>query len=304
MSLQNDHRPNKLKKFIGNEAVVESLMSVLERKEGVPSTFLFTGPSGTGKTTLARIVKSELGCHDSDYIELDASDDRGIDAVRQLKEGLKFVPLYGSKKVILLDECHSLTVQAQEALLKLLEEPPSYVHICLATTNPEKLKTTFKRRCHQYELLPLNIGKMKKIIDNVLKKEKVNNFSQKVMDHIIDLADGSPGQALKLLDQVIDMKDEEKAISTLQSAGASSAEVIEICRALIAGHNGDVRRLLKDFTGDAESARYAILGYFNSVMLNKWDGKVADIMDCFTDSFINSGKAGLTLACYYALNGD
>lgn len=304
MALQVEYRPKKLKNLVGNTAVVESLQSVLSRKKEIPSTFLFTGPSGCGKTTLARIVKNELKCDDTDFIELNAADDRGIDSIRTLREGLKYAPMGGKKKVILLDEAHMLTPQSQEALLKILEEPPEYVHICIATTNPEKLKPTFKRRCHQYELSPLRESDIHKVLDNVLEKEGVKKFPKKLKEKIIDLSDGSAGQALKLLDMVIDMTDTDKAIRTLQSAGTSQAEVKELCQALINGRSGDVQIFLKLYKGDAESARYAIAGYLNSVMLNKWDSNMCRILDCFSDTFISSGKAGLTVACYYALNGE
>lgn len=303
MSLQVTYRPKTFKDLVGNKEVIKSLKSVLKRKKGIPSAFLITGPSGCGKTTIGRLIAKELKCSDADYREYDNADDRSIDSIRRMKDDLKYTPLSGKKKVILMDEIHQLLGPPQNALLKILEEPPEYVHIILCTTNPEKLLPTVKRRCHQYEVSALMEADIQELISTVLKKEKVKKFSNSVIEKIIDLADGSPGQALKLLDQVIDMKDAKEAIDTLQSAGTSTAEVIDICRALVKGDITETKKLLKEFKGDAESARFAILGYMNSVMINKWDERTAFVIDQFLESFMYSGKAGLTNACFYALKG-
>jgi DNA polymerase-3 subunit gamma/tau len=311
MPLHTDHRPKTFKFFIGNKDVVDSLKVILKRDD-IPPAFLFTGEGGTGKTTMANIIRHALKCSDTDYTELNAADDRGINAIRALRENMRFAPLAGEKKVILLDEAHMLTKEAQEALLKMLEKPPEYIHFIVATTNPEKLKPTFKRRCHHYHLQPAPRSEMLKLLRLILKREKVTNFPQKVLNEIEELADGSAGQALKLLDQVIDMDDEKKAISVLQTAGNDISEIIDICRALMDNlpaktKSNKIRKLLTGYYkngGDAESARYAILGYMNSVLLRNGDTATAMIIDYFKESFMYSGKAGLTQACIYACYDD
>jgi len=308
MSLQTDYRPKSFKTFVGNTDVLVSLRTVLKRPNP-PSAFLFTGPGGTGKTTLARIVKRALKCADADWKELNAADDRGIDAIRRIIESMKFSPLVGDKKVILLDEAHMLTKPSQEALLKALEEPPEYVHFCICTTNPEALKQTFKRRCHAYELEALKDSDLRKLMNMVLKAEKCEGISNDIKDKIIDLSDGSAGQAMKLLDMVIDMEDTDRALNTLQSAGTSESEVIDICRILV-NHNMNsktkwarMKKLLKEFKGDGESARRPILGYLEKVLLNNGDMEIAFMMEEFNHHFFDSGHAGLSLACYKAIFG-
>lgn len=303
MSLQVEYRPKLFKHFFGNKNVRSSLSSILKR-ENPPSAFLFTGPSGTGKTTLARIIKTKLKCSDADWKELNAADDRGIDAIRRVIESMRFSPINGDKKVILLDEAHMLTPSAQEALLKALEEPPSYVHWVICTTNPEALKPTFKRRCHNYELEPLKDSEVHKLMQMVLEKEDRESVPSEVREKIIELSDGSAGQVMKLLDQVIDMDDVERAIDTLKTAGAGESEVIDICRTLCNYNMNNktkwakLKVLLKNYKGDGESARRPILGYFEKVMLNNGGDEIFFMMQPFKENFFNSGKAGLVSACY------
>lgn len=309
MSLHTEYRSKSFKTFIGNTEVVESLQAVLNRKKP-PSAFLFTGPGGTGKTTIGRIIKNVLKCSDADWKELNAADDRGIDGIRKLIEAMRYAPLSGNKKIFLLDEAHMLTKPSQEALLKALEEPPEYVHWILCTTNPEVLKPTLKRRCHSYELSPLKDSELQKLMKRVLKKEKRESVPMKVRDTIVELSDGSAGQALKLLDQVIDMDNEDRAISTLQSAGTGESEVIDICRTLVHYNMpaktkwSKIKKLLKEYKGDGESARRPILGYLNSIMLNKGSDDIFFMMEPFKNNFFDSGKAGLTMACYEAIFGE
>jgi len=308
MSLQNDYRPKSFKTFVGNKNVLESLRLVL-RRPSPPDAFLFSGPPGTGKTTLARILKRALKCSDADWKELNAADDRGIGGIRTLIESMRYSPLAGVSKVFLLDEAHCLTTPAQEALLKSLEEPPAYVHWIICTTNPEVLKPTFKRRCHTYELEPLKDNDLNNLLTTVLKKEGKVDITSNIREKILELSDGSAGQALKLLDMIIDMEDPERAIHTLQSAGATESEIIDICRTLLNDNMNSknkwvkIKTLLNNYKGDGESARRPILGYFNKVLLNNGGDDVFFAMQPFRKNFFDDGVAGLTSACYEAIFG-
>ena len=306
MPLHLDYRPQALDEFYGNENVVKALDDLLKRKDDIPHTFLFTGPSGTGKTTLARIIKEEIKCSDIDFNEMDASTDRGINNIRELKEYSNYPPLAGDSKIYFLDECHGISVDGQEAMLKMLEEPPKHVYFILCTTDPKKLKITFKRRCHDFELHPLDRSEMDDLLQNICDNED-SKIDSTVLTKIRKVSDGSPGVAVKLLDKVINMKGTAaEMIGVVEGTTYSESQVIDICRAMV---DRNVKwkylaGLLKDFKGDAESARYAIKAYMGKVLLNKGDARTAEILEPFVaNTFMYSGKEGLILACYYAING-
>ena len=135
--LYKKHRPKTLARVVGNKSTVEALRSMLEART-LPHTLLFHGPSGTGKTTLARIVKNELGCLPTDFHEHNSSDFRGIDFIRELRSKVNLAAA-GPCRVWIIDECHQLTRDAQNAALKILEDTPSHVYFFLCTTDPQKL---------------------------------------------------------------------------------------------------------------------------------------------------------------------
>lgn len=149
MPLHIEHRPSNLSEIFGNKAIVESLTSIFERKSDYPHAFLFHGPTGCGKTTLARIVAKMLKCDKPE--EYNMANLRGIDAVRTLVEECVYLPLTGHNRVYILDEIHRQTKDAQNALLKLLEDPPEHVYFILGTTDPEQLIATLRGRCHTYQ---------------------------------------------------------------------------------------------------------------------------------------------------------
>lgn len=307
MSLQILYRPKTFKNFAGNEEIIQSLKEIIKR-ENPPSAFLLTGNSGCGKTTLGRIIARMLGATKEDYKETNASNDRTLPAIRKIIEDMKYAPMTGEKKIILMDEVHGILGASQEALLKALEEPPSHVHFILCTTNPEALKDTFKRRCHVYEVRPLTSFQMIAHLKTILKAEKIEKFPEPVLDKVVELSNGSPGIALKYLDMVIDTENAEEALKLLKSSGTSEKDVGELLKALTNFKVNNqtrwlrVKSILKKFSGDAESARRPILGYLNSCLLNNQNGdNFALMMDEFKHNFYDSGKAGLTLACYKAI---
>lgn len=307
MPLQTTHRPPTLDDFAGNQALKESLGSVLARKEDMPHTFFFRGPSGCGKTTLARIVGHEVECHDWDFHYFNASNTRGIDTVRQVISEMRLHPAKGNCKVYCFDECHQLTQPAQEAFLKETEEPPNHVYFIFCTTEPEKMKQTFKRRAFIGEVKPLTRSEIIRLLRSILAKEKVEDYPQKVLQKIAMSCDGSPGMALNLLDSVIDITDDELAFKAIEESTISESGLNDLCRIMLDPRTGfnnkweEVRKMLKVMPGEPESIRRGILNWMTKAILSDNPNDAAmDIMMLFLDSFFYSGKAGLVAACYLA----
>lgn len=302
------YRPASLEEIVGNKGVVSSLKSVLERPEGVPHSFLFSGPSGCGKTTLARIVKSLLGCSDVDFQEMNVANDRGIDTIREIEKNCSYAPFSGKIKMLLLDESHRLTVDAQNALLKLLEDTPSHVYFILCTTDPEKLIKTIRTRCHTYQVQSLASHDIKSLLHRVLKEEKIKDFPEKAIEEIVKASNGSPRQALVILDSAIDIQDDDEMIASIMDYNFSEKTVLDLCKALLEKQNwstisGVLKALLSKDNEDkdvdkAEKIRYAVLGYMTAVLLNKENEVALATIEEFSESFMYNGKAGLVGACY------
>lgn len=310
MSLQLVYRPQTLDEFFGNDAAIETVKNVFNKpKKDIPHSFLLTGPSGTGKTTLAYIIRDMLGCRPAGFKEYDAASERGINDIRRIRQESKLSPLDGDVSVLFFDECHGITGPAQESMLKLLENPKDHVYLILATTEPEKLKPTIIRRCTQIQVQPLNRITMLELLEQIAEAEN-KTISPKVLSKINAIAWGSPGQAVKLLDQVIDMESEQKAIEAVEAISYNETAIKEICLLLMKDLKASnkwqqMQDLLKSFDGDPENARRAILGWFSTMILKpNFRPYYADIMAVFTESFFATGKAGLILACYYACVRD
>ena len=304
-ALALDYRPRTLAEVRGNETTVKALEAVLARKpENIPHTMLFCGPSGCGKTTLARIVAKALGCNGSDFNELDIADFRGIDTAREIRRNMVYRPMEGRCRVYLMDECHKLTGDAQEAMLKAFEDTPDHVYFLLATTDPAKLKTTVRNRCTTFEVSSLSTREMRALLEEVLDQERVD-VPAAALDAILDNCMGSPRNALQLLEKIIDMDPADMA-AAVEQAARDQSQVIDLCRALIGKQKWvAVAKILKGLEEqEPESVRHAVLGYCAAILLKEDQPQAFLVADSFRKPFYESGgKAGLVLACYEALNG-
>jgi DNA polymerase III gamma/tau subunit len=306
MPLHIDYRPKNFDEVMGNESTIKGLQSVLSR-EDKPHAFMFTGPKGCGKTTLARIVGGMVGCTKDGLNEYNTANTRGIDTIREIDQNCRYAPLSGGSVMYLMDECHKLTNDAQNALLKLLEEPPRHVFFALCTTNPEKVLDTVKDRCQMYKVKLLSTMQIKKLLRGVLKAENVKDFPMEAVSEIARVSEGTPRRALVVLDGVIDIEDSDELMEAISDALISEQEVRDLCRLLISPLQVNkwkqVAELLKGVTEEPEQVRYAILGYLNTAILNS-NGDAAErirlLIDCFEDSYIYKGKVGLSGSCYDA----
>ena len=294
--LYKKHRPTRFQDVLGQEEAVSMLIE-MGRKGSIPHTILFTGDSGTGKTTLARILKDKLKCGDADFCEMNAADDKGIDMARDLKQRSGLSPIQGPCRIWLIDECANLTSQAQECLLKLLEDTPKHVYYFLCTTDPQKLKKTIITRSTEIRTKPLKPSVLKKLVLDVVAKEG-KQIESDVADKIADIAEGSARKALVLLHQVIDLGSEEAKLESLQKSDLKRVG-IDIARALIKGAKWpEVAALLKTVDEEPETIRRIILGYVTTCAIAK-PNPVREVMliEAFMEPYYASGKAGLVQSC-------
>ena len=220
-ALYRTYRPSTFEEVAGQEHIVRTLKNALATGK-LAHAYLFAGPRGTGKTTMAKLLAKALNCDEGigcqcnecknctaiidgthpDVLELDAASNNGVDEIRELIDKVKYGTILGRYKVYIIDEVHMLSTGAFNALLKTLEEPPEHVIFILATTEPHKILPTILSRCQRYDFTKLSDKDIKARLQAVLEKEGVA-YNSEAIDIIISLADGGMRDALSILDQVL-----------------------------------------------------------------------------------------------------
>lgn len=298
MSLYQKYRPTSLEQVKGNAEIISTLKNMLSKPETCPHSFLFTGPTGCGKTTLGRIIAKELGAVGNDYKEVDSADFRGIETAREIRRNSQYKGAEGSVRVWLMDECHALTKDAQEALLKLLEDPPTHCYFILCTTEPQKLKDTFKKRCSEFQVSTLNETQLFGLLRRIVRDEQ-ETLDKEIYDMIIEESLGHPRNAIQILEQVLNVPHDQRKEIAIKSA-AEIVQSIELCRALI--RNAAWKEISSILTGlkdqDPEAIRRQVLGYCQAILLKTDNPLCGLIMEMFIEPFYNTGFPGLVFACY------
>lgn len=297
------YRPTDFDQVLGQGHVVESLRSY-EKANDWPHAFLFTGSSGCGKTTLARIVASKLQAASAEIMEVDAATFNGIETMRALTSDLNYKGFGESDvKFIILDECHQLSKSAWNALLKTIEEPPSHVYFSFCTTEPDKVPETIKTRCIQYNLKSVPYSDLLELIAAIAELEELD-IPEDGLKTIAREALGSPRRALTSLSKCSHCTTLSEVTSILETT-EENIETIELCRALAGRVALDwrkaIRLIRKLDEKNPESVRLTIVNYTAKALMNTEASNDAEkflaILDAFSKPFNPSEKmAPLLLA--------
>jgi len=271
---------------------------MLKNKEKCPHTFLLHGPTGCGKTTIARIIADRLGSTGTDLSEIDLGDYRGIETIRDIRRNSHFMPTESECKVWIMDECHKMTNDAQNALLKILEDTPKLVYFILCTTEPQKVIATIKGRCSSFQVKPLTEEEMHALLRRVVKREE-ETLEDEIYNSIVQNCNGLPRNALQILEQVLNVAPDYR-LDVAKKTEEQINQSIELCRALI--KRASWRTIATILTGlkgqEAESIRRVVLGYCQAILLSRDEYQAGTVLEAFIDPFYDSGFPQLVYACY------
>ena len=269
--------------------------------------FLFSGPSGTGKTTLARIVARVYGC--DDVLEVDAASKSGVNDMREVQDTIRYKSFGGSgMRGVIIDEAHGQSKQAFDSLLKIIEEPPEHVVWFFCTTNPAKVPATIKSRCAQFQLREVADKALLYLLDYVCQRESIA-LADGVADMLVSEAGGSPRQLLSNL-VVARVAQTKKEAAELLKAPIKTEATLELCRFVADGGGSwpKCMSLLEKIEEPPETVRILISNYLAACLRKAKDDKRAifyiEKMEAFSQSYENqSGDAQLLLSLGRALFG-
>lgn len=270
LALYRKYRPDNFDDVVGQDKVVKVIEHAIETNR-ISHAYLFSGPRGTGKTTTAKIIACMVNCtnlvdgnpcgvceccknifNNNDVVEIDAASNNGVDEIRELRDKVNLVPTLAKYKVYIIDEVHMLTVQAFNALLKTLEEPPSHVIFILATTEPHKIPLTIASRCQKFQFSKVSddqiVNRLRQIVDN----ENVQ-ITDDALYEIARLSDGGMRDAINFLDQLISYKDSEITIDDVYQVNGSVSydDIYKFIVDINAGNKSEIINVVEeiDHTG-------------------------------------------------------
>lgn len=243
-ALYRAYRPKNFSEVAGQKHVSRTFRNALKDNK-ITHAYLFSGPRGTGKTSIAKIIANTVNCLEypvsepcgvcenclsiekgmfSDIIEIDAASNNGVDEIREIRDKVKYTPSQGKYKVYIIDEVHMLSIGAFNALLKTLEEPPSHVIFILATTEPHKIPATIHSRCQRFDFKEISIKDIKIKVKEIIDKENIH-VNLEALDAIAEAAEGGMRDALSLLDQAISYSEDRVTEADVHAVAGTVSDV-------------------------------------------------------------------------------
>lgn len=269
-ALYRTYRPQSFEEVAGQQHIVRTLKNALETNK-IAHAYLFCGPRGTGKTTMAKLFAKALNCEEGighqcnkcsncleiiegshpDVVEIDAASNNGVEQVRELIDKVNYLPIKGKYKVYIIDEVHMMSNSAFNALLKTLEEPPAHVIFILATTEPHNILPTILSRCQRYDFTKVSDADIEERMITVLQSENIQ-YDKDAVRAIIALADGGMRDALSILDQILAYSGNTLSVTDVYALFGltSKAEKIDF---LLSVNNGEVSKVLSKINSYYES---------------------------------------------------
>lgn len=266
-ALYRTYRPQTFEEVAGQEHIVKTLKNALATGK-IAHAYLFAGPRGTGKTTMAKLFAKALNCEEGighqcnkckncvsitegnhpDVLELDAASNNGVDEIRELIDKVKYGTILGRYKVYIIDEVHMLSAGAFNALLKTLEEPPEHVIFILATTEPHKILPTILSRCQRYDFTKVSEVDIKERLKAILLNENVE-YVEDAVELIVSLADGGMRDALSILEKVLAYSNNRLVVEDVLNIFAleSKEEKIKLLKSIVSHDMSDVLSRLNNY---------------------------------------------------------
>jgi DNA polymerase-3 subunit gamma/tau len=285
-------RPQGFDDLVGQEAVVTTLKNALT-SERIVHAYLFSGPRGVGKTSTARILAKALNCENRsgsepcgtcqncnaitsgasvDVFEIDGASNNSVDAVRELRETVKYAPSGGKYKIYIIDEVHMLSTSAFNALLKTLEEPPPHVIFIFATTEAKKIPPTILSRCQHHSFRRITKNRIKEQLKKITDAEDIN-IKDTALEMIAKAADGSMRDSLTLLDQACSFSDDIDDRELQKLLGLPETEIImNLSKTILKGDISSTLSIIKDLTdrgSDLRQLTRELVEHFRSIAIVK-----------------------------------